>query len=187
MRLHPKPDRGGGLDLTITSRGTDLMKWRQIDSCARNVPMKGRLQWMLGALLAVAVGCQDQDAVKRALQRKEADRAMEQYKADMREKTRALREQLKQGLQPVVDCALEKFGKEVAIKYGANAVKQGKITPGAASVKKMDDGEVTLNDVWEVPIRYVGRDADGKDVDEQWIAQVVMMLGSMDCVSLQKK
>jgi hypothetical protein len=150
--------------------------------------MKGRIQWMLWILLAVAVGCHDEDIKGRIRQRKEAERMLEQYKANMKEKTRALKEQLERGLQPVVDCALEKFRKDAEMKYGTAAVKQAKITADAPRRLMAGEGKTGRpDDRWEVPIRYVGKDEKGKDVDEQWVTQVVMMLGSLDCVMIKKK
>ena len=149
--------------------------------------MKSHIPWVLWVLLVVAVGCQDQDIVKREQGRREWARRLEEGKLEMLQRARALRKQLEKGLQPVVDCALERFHREAEYKYGVNAVKQAKIT-AEAKLKELDDEkQKTGGHLWEVTIRYVGKDKNGEDVDAQWVAVVDLFMGSLVCGSIEEK
>jgi hypothetical protein len=150
--------------------------------------MKSHIPRVLWVLLVVAVGCDNQDIVKREHERQETLRSMKEGMLKTRQRAEALREQLKRGLQPVVDCALERFRREVEYKYGAGAVKQAKITAEASKLKGFDEEEQEIGgDTWEVTIRYVGKDENGKDVDTQWVAVVDLFMGQLVCVSVKRK
>ena len=149
--------------------------------------MKNHLPWVLCVFVVGAVGCDNQEA-KRAQERRDAARRMAQEQVETRQRGRALREQLKQGLQPVIDCALERFRKEAALKYGASAVKQAKITAEASKFKASDgEKQEAFGDKWEVTIRYVGKDENGTDVDTQWVAEVDLVIDSMVCPAVTRK
>ena len=181
--------------------------------------MKSRMPWVVGVLLVCAVGCDNREA-ERQKGARETARTLEQARLEMLQRGQALTKQLEKGLQPVVDCALERFRKEVEQRYGAAALKQAKITAEAPKLKKSDEekqkekgdekhkGKADQKQkghekqkekadeeqkqeaggkMWEVTIRYVGKDENGKDVDTQWVALVDLFMGSLVCVSIQRR
>jgi hypothetical protein len=151
--------------------------------------MKSHIPWVLTlcVVFVSAVGC-DKQGAKREQERRETARMMEQTPLMMAKRGAALREQLKQGLQPVIDCALQRFRKAAEQQYGASAVEKAKITAEASKLKELDDEKQEIgSDKWEVTIRYVGKDESGKDVDEQWIATVGLMIDTLNCQTAKRK